>query len=1087
MLYPKNQRKQLEDKLFRNPGSEYRGAPFWAWNSTLEEAQLMEQIGYFKKMGFGGFHMHVRQGLETEYMGKQFLDMVRACVRKAQEEGMYAWLYDEDRWPSGCAGGKVTADVRYRLRYLLMTKRKPEDCAGCYREAYLEGKPLFLGAFRIVMNGKGIVTGYEKLSSEEESDAGNCRFFYCMTEREGQPRYNYQTYSDTMSGEAVDKFLEETHEAYKDVIGDFFGSTVPAIFTDEPQMKQAIHLENGFSGRDAILPFTLDFPDTFQAENGYALTDRLPELFYACSFGQAKKTRYDYYRHVNLRFHSAYADNIGKWCQKNGIMLTGHAMGEDSLEEMACYGYEAMRLYQEMELPGIDMLFDDRMLTTAIQCRSAVRQYDREGMMSELYGVTGWDFDFRGHKFQGDWQACMGVTVRVPHLAWQSMKGEGKRDYPASVFYQSPWFEEYKYLEDDYARINTALSRGRAVVRTAVIHPIESYWMERASEAETLPVCREYDEHFKQLAEWLIRGLIDFDYLSESQLPKLCREAGAPLQVGQMRYDVIIVCDCVTLRPHTLSLLEGFRSNGGKLIFMGKKPAMCDGVKSDRAAEIAEAAVCLDYSRTALLAQLEEYRDVEIRDVRGAAVTDLMYTLRQDSGRKWLFLAHMDRPELKHIVNEKKLTVKIKGAYKPVLYNPLTGEIGETAYRICTVEEKNREKGEEIGEETDEKTGRGGENKVETCVYARLYDTDTLLLALDPVEAWEAGTGADAETRGDESFGVDAAKIDKAFDMDTIETGRLKSELYSPYHAAYTLSEPNVLLLDMAAWRLNGGPWNGEEEILRIDRTVRTRLGLENRGAKKVVQPYVIRDTPEENVLELRYRILSEAEFDNGMLALENPEKCEIFFNREKVLPEPVGYYVDKDIQAVKLGKIQEGENFLTINMRFGLGTDLEACYLLGDFGTRYCGRQQFLCRLPGELYFGSVVNQGLAFYGGNITYHTEIVLEEQADLEIEVTDYAGALIKVTLDDTQTKCLIFSPYRIVFEKVGAGRHTIAYELFGNRYNTFSALHTLLADQKRIYMGSDYWRSTGDGWAYEYQTRPFGILKTPVIRKAGKTV
>ena len=60
--------------------------------------------------------------------------------------------------------------------------------------------------------------------------------------------------------------------------------------------------------------------------------------------------------------------------------------------------------------------------------------------MSELYGVTNWDFDFMGHKGQGDWQAALGVVLRVHHLTWVSMKGEAKRDYPASIGYQVPWF-----------------------------------------------------------------------------------------------------------------------------------------------------------------------------------------------------------------------------------------------------------------------------------------------------------------------------------------------------------------------------------------------------------------------------------------------------------------------------------------------------------------------------------------------------------------------------------------------------------------------------------------------------------------------
>ena len=93
-------------------------------------------------------------------------------------------------------------------------------------------------------------------------------------------------------------------------------------------------------------------------------------------------------------------------------------------------------------------------------------------MTSELYGVTNWDFDFRGHKLQGDWQAALGVTVRVPHLTWTSMAGEAKRDYPASISYQSPWYKEYPLVENYFARVNTALTRGVPHVKLAVIHPV---------------------------------------------------------------------------------------------------------------------------------------------------------------------------------------------------------------------------------------------------------------------------------------------------------------------------------------------------------------------------------------------------------------------------------------------------------------------------------------------------------------------------------------------------------------------------------------------------------------------------------------
>ena len=121
MLYKKNTAPQLDAELFKSPTSEYRGTPFWAWNCKLEEEELVRQIDVLKQMGFGGFHMHVRSGMATPYLSDEFMDLVGACVDKAKKEEMLAWLYDEDRWPSGFAGGFVTKDPQYRIKYLLFT------------------------------------------------------------------------------------------------------------------------------------------------------------------------------------------------------------------------------------------------------------------------------------------------------------------------------------------------------------------------------------------------------------------------------------------------------------------------------------------------------------------------------------------------------------------------------------------------------------------------------------------------------------------------------------------------------------------------------------------------------------------------------------------------------------------------------------------------------------------------------------------------------------------------------------------------------------------------------------------------------
>ena len=121
MLYKKNTAFSLSKDLFRNPTAEYRGTPFWSWNSSLKADELCRQIEVFKKMGFGGFHMHVRTGLRDEYLGADFMNNVETCVNKAKSENMLAWLYDEDRYASGFAGGFVTKDHAFRQKFIKFT------------------------------------------------------------------------------------------------------------------------------------------------------------------------------------------------------------------------------------------------------------------------------------------------------------------------------------------------------------------------------------------------------------------------------------------------------------------------------------------------------------------------------------------------------------------------------------------------------------------------------------------------------------------------------------------------------------------------------------------------------------------------------------------------------------------------------------------------------------------------------------------------------------------------------------------------------------------------------------------------------
>ena len=87
---------KIEKEAFVNPPAEFRGAPFWAWNGKLNREELLRQIHILKDMGMGGFFMHSRAGLQTEYLGDEWMELIRICSEEAEKLGMKAYLYDED-------------------------------------------------------------------------------------------------------------------------------------------------------------------------------------------------------------------------------------------------------------------------------------------------------------------------------------------------------------------------------------------------------------------------------------------------------------------------------------------------------------------------------------------------------------------------------------------------------------------------------------------------------------------------------------------------------------------------------------------------------------------------------------------------------------------------------------------------------------------------------------------------------------------------------------------------------------------------------------------------------------------------------
>ena len=420
-------------------------------------------------------------------------------------------------------------------------------------------------------------------------------------------------------------------------------------------------------------------------------------------------------------------------------------------------------------------------------------------------------------------------------------------------------------------------------------------------------------------------------------------------------------------------------------------------------------------------------RTVEVRSADGLLAENMIYQMRNDGDNKLFFLAHVNAMKNSDLPQEEKLTIRIQGVYDVVCYNPIDGT--------------------KMRENVTHKNGK-------TVIQKTMFDHDSLLLVMSPTE----------------SFQTDTIVMNCDNKRESGETLELANNM------EFKLEEPNVLVLDQAEYAFDHGEWQRREEILRIDKKFRETVGYPQR-MKKFEQPWIHQEEPvAEHMLSLRFRLESEVELANVDLALEN-KTAELIWNGEPVVKEIVGSYVDDDFFKVKLGKLQKGINELIAHIPFHKKENIECMYLLGEFGVRVQGAEAVVTQMPKTIAFGSIVSQGFPFYGGNIEYQIPIELRKDCILNVSATRFRNPLLKVGIDDEQQEVIAYSPYQANLACT-SGKHIVRLTAFGNRINTFGTLHN--CDETERYFGLDTWRTVGDSWSYEYQLRPTGGLKKPVL-------
>lgn len=526
--------EQLKNNLI-NPPKTFRPIPFWSWNSKLKEDETRWQVAEMDNTGIGGYFMHARGGLQTPYMSREWFDNIRAALREGKKRGMGSWGYDENGWPSGFGDGIVSGmGLEYQQKYL--------------RCELLD---------KVVSDERTIIC--------LPYNGNIARFYFDVNE----------FYVDTLDAKVTDKFIEVVHERYKSELGDEF-KDLAGFFTDEPQVS-----------RDGI-PWSFTMPQKYAEVYGEELLPLLPDLFFD---GEGcEKTRYRFWKLVTDLFADNFMGRIYDWCQKNGVMLTGHMVLEETLESQLTSNGACMPNYEFFDIPGMDWLgrhVQDSL--TPLQLSSVCNQLGKKQILTESFALCGWDVSFEELKWIFEMQSVRGINLLCEHLEGYTLEGIRKRDYPPSHFYQQPWWGEYKKLLDSLSRIGMLLAEGEAKFDVLVLHPQSSAWLyynvddiERSTNIGCINMA------LLDLIDTLETAQIQFHLGDDRIIDRHAQVKKEKFEIGSQSYSVVIIPPCLTLAKSTVEKLEAFKANGGKLIFAGEIPSMVDGERSNRTALLAD-------------------------------------------------------------------------------------------------------------------------------------------------------------------------------------------------------------------------------------------------------------------------------------------------------------------------------------------------------------------------------------------------------------------------------------------------------------------------------------------------------------------
>ncbi|MBN1878426.1 MAG: hypothetical protein JXA33_29685 [Anaerolineae bacterium] len=515
-------------KNFINPSRALSMLPFWFWNDALDEAEIVRQIADMEAHGVYGFVIHPRVGLprDTGWMSDRMMYFMRLAVDEAKRREMSVVLYDEGMYPSGSSSGQVVAaNPVYQCRCLAHIELNATD----------EFSPHLLNSLKVHKRITSQILPCFPSETREMIDLQPLSYLVAVVPRaDGRriavinrpvdayirglhyigdgPQEDEPLAADILNPDAVAMFLHLVYDRYAEVLGDEFGKTVHAIFTDEPGVLGRPRERNVWPGTTGILDYA-------ESVLGYDFTPHLPALWYD---GEPDAARYreDYKRVIVARLEETYYRQLYQWCENHGISLTGHPGRGDDMGFLRYFHIPGQDLVWRWVLPGATALEGPE--STQGKCSaSAAVHLGRERNSNECFGAYGHEFTWEEMKWLVDWCFARGVNLLYPHAFFYSVRGPRRDERPPDVGPNSPWWDVYRPFADYVRRMSWLNTGSKHVCHIAILCGATDLPWSAAK------ICFQHQR--------------DFNYLELRHLWEDAQVTGDGIEIAGMHYQAVIV------------------------------------------------------------------------------------------------------------------------------------------------------------------------------------------------------------------------------------------------------------------------------------------------------------------------------------------------------------------------------------------------------------------------------------------------------------------------------------------------------------------------------------------------------------------